>query len=140
MNAKKMFKVMLNGELTDLHLANYSHFEAENLRGYPFGDLARQSGEAPIKAVVVFKDGVPQSLRGDRYTGKPVEMLRNLHKLCLKYIQAKQLAEVKIYDNRGLLPDIKTKLILEWSESTNVLINLLPLYSGEFDINKVKAA
>jgi len=82
-------------------------------------------------------DGNIQGLRGDKYTGKPIDMLKNLHKLCRQYFNENKVHEVKIYDNRDLLP-VKTRLVLHWHENKGTLINFLPIYSGEFDLKPVK--
>jgi len=135
---KIFFDVIQNAERTRIEWTQQAEFIHDNCRQYFFGEIAKQAGEAPIKAVFTFKnDGNIQGLRGDKYTGKPIDMLKNLHKLCRQYFNENKVHEVKIYDNRDLLP-VKTRLVLHWHENKGTLINFLPIYSGEFDLKPVK--
>jgi hypothetical protein len=131
---KTYFIIILNSEVTRCEWTDQMAFIEANLKEHKFGEIARMSGEAPIKAVFTFKTNIIQGIRGDKYTGKPIEMVRKLYKLSRKYWEDKKISEMKIYDNRNLLP-VENSPILHWSEKQGVLINLLPFYSGDFDIN-----
>lgn len=134
---KTFFDVVLNGLDTRLEWNDSLEFVRANATKHIFGQLAIDKNlESPIKARFVFKhDGTIQSLRGDKFTGYPVEMVKNLHKLALSYIQKNNLHEVTMYDNRNLLPEGQ-RIILKWHQVAGTTVNLLPLYSGEFDLKR----
>lgn len=132
----KYCKVILNGQIS--HYPSWPgivKFNDANLQKPAFfGKKAIDNGEAPFKAVFSFKDGNIVGLRGDKYAHPTyIYMLQTLHNLAKQYFTQKLVHEIKIYDNRGLLPG-SNKIILHWHENKNVLINLLPVYSGIFDI------
>lgn len=126
-----------NGLQTTIDWSQSEEFNTANAAKHMlFGKMAVASGESPFKAVCTFKDGNIVGLRGDKYVfPNYVEMLANLHKMALSYVAANKLYQVKIYDNRMLLPNSE-KEILYWNEDKGTIINLLPLYSGRFDIKK----
>jgi len=141
MNKKVHFQIIENQKIQTIvwKIENSTTFIEANAQKHPhFGTIAQNLGEAPIKAIYTFLDGNIVGLRGDKYVfPNYVEMLRNLYKVTLKYWKDKKIYEAKIYDNRRLLPEEKI-LILHWKLDTGTITNLLPLYSGEFDLKTVK--
>lgn len=136
------FDVIINAEKQRITLAdwpNYQLFIKSNEINHLFGTKARESGiESPIKASYIFIDGNKQSLRGDWFTGNPITMVKNLQKKSLEYIKQQKILEVKIFDNRDQL-HTHNKTILYWTKEKGTIINLLPVYSGEFDLIKKNA-
>jgi len=130
----KAFTVILNAEPKGYALSNWPEFYEANIRKqHLFGTRAQAAGEAPIKAIVVFADGNPQGLRGDRYNAVVIDMVRGLHRMIQRYHKENNLLKAEIFDNRGYLPDGQRK-ILCWEVNRGTTINLLPLYLPEVQI------
>lgn len=136
--SKSKCQVVLNGETVWYDWIPDERFVAENAQKLPFFGLeAIKRGEAAIKALVIYKNNpVPIGLRSDRYSSaNVVESLKKLYKSIKQHVSEGRVKEVRLYDNRGLLPG--STLIMEWNNQYGYKLNLLPLYSGEFDLNKM---
>ncbi len=137
----QIFKMIISGEQKDMvwNMTDVQSFVNSNRQKPPFfGKKAIEQGEASFKAQITFKDGNIIGFRGVKYSQPTyISQVKTLYEMSKQYVRAKTIFEVKIYDNRAILPN-NMNLILHWREDKNVLINLLPLYSGEFDFKHKK--